>query len=511
MKKYPLILVTVFIGLIGYGQNLYEAYQLSSSELKGTARYTAMSGAFGALGGDISALKDNPAGSSIFLNNYLSGTLNAEFYKNNVGFNNYYNSSSEDDLDISQLGAVFVFNNYNSEATINKFALGLTYDKQKSLDDYYNWQGITNNSISNFFVNQANGIPLDLLVPIANESIYDLYQFLGEADFSGNNNYTNNQAQNAYLGYETFLVNSTDNTDFSNTEYVSNVQGNSFNQQYDYLTTGFNGKVSGNASLAINNKLHLGLNLNGHIINYEKNTIFYENAPASSNVNETYYENNVLTLGAGFSFDLGAIYKISDLVRLGVSYHSPQWYTIHDETTQYLETYGEQNGTVVFDPRVINIYPEYNYKTPSRLDGSLALVFGKSGIISFEYSHKDYSQIEYDSNNSYYNFNALNNAIDNTFTSSSTYKIGGEYRFKAWSFRGGYRLVESPYKNDKIASDLTGYSAGLGYSFGNINLGLSYYYSEQDSQQQFQQTSFNTPASIERKLSNVAATFSINL
>ena len=77
MKKYPLILVTVFIGLIGYGQNLYEAYQLSSSELKGTARYTAMSGAFGALGGDISALKDNPAGSSIFLNNYLSGTLNA--------------------------------------------------------------------------------------------------------------------------------------------------------------------------------------------------------------------------------------------------------------------------------------------------------------------------------------------------------------------------------------------------------------------------------------------------
>ena len=79
------------------------------------------------------------------------------------------------------------------------------------------------------------------------------------------------------------------------------------------------------------------------------------------------------------------------------------------------------------------------------------MVFGKSGIISFEYSHKDYSQIEYDSNNSYYNFNALNNAIDNTFTSSSTYKIGGEYRFKAWSFRGGYRLVESTYKNDKIA------------------------------------------------------------
>lgn len=509
MKKYSLILITVFIGIIGYGQNLYDAYQFSTSELKGTARYTAMAGAFGALGGDISALKDNPAGSSIFLNNYLSGTLDVEFYKNNVGVNNYYDTSREEDLDISQIGAVFVFNNYNSEATINKFALGLTYDKQKSLDDYYNWQGITDNSIANFFVEQANGVPLDLLVPVGNESIYDLYEFLGEANFSGEN-FTNNQAQTAYLGYETFLINSTDASDFSNTEYVSNVEGNSFNQEYDYLATGFNGKVSGNASLAINNKLHLGLNLNGHIINYEKNTIFYENAPASSNINESYYENNVLTLGGGFSFDLGAIYKVSEIVRLGASYHSPEWYTIHDETTQYIDTYGEETGSVAFDPRVVNVYPEYNYKTPSRLNGSLALVFGKSGIISFEYSYKDYSQIEYDSDSNY-NFNPLNNAIHTTFTSSSTYKIGGEYRLKAWRFRGGYRLVETPYKNENIMGNLKGYSAGLGYSFGNINLGLSYYYSEQDTQQQFYQTSFNSPASIERKLSNIAATFSINL
>ena len=40
-----------------------------------------MGGAFGALGGDVSAISDNPAGSSVFLNTEIGGTINYNNFK----------------------------------------------------------------------------------------------------------------------------------------------------------------------------------------------------------------------------------------------------------------------------------------------------------------------------------------------------------------------------------------------------------------------------------------------
>ena len=43
-----------------------DAYKMSQTDLNGTARYLGMSGAFGALGGDISSMSTNPAGLGIY-------------------------------------------------------------------------------------------------------------------------------------------------------------------------------------------------------------------------------------------------------------------------------------------------------------------------------------------------------------------------------------------------------------------------------------------------------------
>ena len=42
-------------------QSAVDAYNLSQSELRGTARFMSMGGAFTALGGDLSAVSLNPA------------------------------------------------------------------------------------------------------------------------------------------------------------------------------------------------------------------------------------------------------------------------------------------------------------------------------------------------------------------------------------------------------------------------------------------------------------------
>lgn len=51
-----------------------DALRLSVENLTGTARFRGMSGAFGALGGDLSAINQNPAGSVFFNNNFGSIT-----------------------------------------------------------------------------------------------------------------------------------------------------------------------------------------------------------------------------------------------------------------------------------------------------------------------------------------------------------------------------------------------------------------------------------------------------
>ena len=60
------------------------------------------------------------------------------------------------------------------------------------------------------------------------------------------------------------------------------------------------------------------------------------------------------------------------------------------------------------------------------------------------------------------------------------------------------------------AGNLNTYSLGLGYNLGGMKIDISYFRSNQDARQSLYQTSFNN-AYNERTLSNIAATFSVNL
>ena len=63
---------------------------------------------------------------------------------------------------------------------LKKFTLGLNYNLTQNLDDEYFAFGETQNSIDQFFLENAQGIPLDLLQLQDDESISSLYSFLGE-------------------------------------------------------------------------------------------------------------------------------------------------------------------------------------------------------------------------------------------------------------------------------------------------------------------------------------------
>ena len=71
MKNIVILLIAGLSMQSFYAQNIADAVRYSSQDITGTARYRGASGAFGALGGDVSAINNNPAGSAIFNRSFI--------------------------------------------------------------------------------------------------------------------------------------------------------------------------------------------------------------------------------------------------------------------------------------------------------------------------------------------------------------------------------------------------------------------------------------------------------
>ncbi len=505
MKKLSLLFIGILSMSTMYAQDITDALRYSQDNIQGTARFRALSGAFGALGGDMSAVSLNPAGSAVFSSSHASFTLSNLETTNDTQYFNGSGSKNDSNFDINQGGAAFVFAS-RDESPWRKFTIAIAYDKTNDFDN--NWfafgTNTNNQSIDLYFLNYADGLRLDEISALDGESLTDAYADIG--------NLYGFAHQQAFLGFESFILEPDDINNDANTAYSSNLANGNFNHDYTYTSTGYNGKITFNMAAQYEDNLYLGLNLNSHFIDYQRSTLLFEdNTNAGSIINDIEFENNLSTTGNGFSFQLGGILKLSPEFRVGLTYDSPTWYTIEEETSQYLATVRDDAGTnvtQVVNPQIINIYPQYKLQTPSKVTGSLAYVFGKQGLISFDYSRKDYSSTKFKPENDYTN---VNNNISNMLTDASTYRLGGEYKHKQFSFRGGYRFEESPYKNGVTVGDLTGYSFGIGYNFGNTKLDITYDQSNRTSETPLYNAGLTDAALIDRTNSNVTLSLSFNI
>jgi len=230
-------------------------------------------------------------------------------------------------------------------------------------------------------------------------------------------------------------------------------------------------------------------------------------------IKEVGFENNLFTIGSGVSIQFGGIIKLIEQLRVGLTYDTPTWYYIQDETAQNISAKRDESGsltTQIINPQILNIYPSYRLQTPGKFTGSLAYVFGNNGLISFDYSIKDYGNAKFKPTTDSY-FLSQNNVISDKLTIASTFKVGAEYKFKQLSLRGGYRLEESPYKNGRTVGDLTGYSVGLGYSFGKLRLDLTFDEWRRDSKPELYQVGLTDTAYIETRNYDFTMSLSFNL
>ena len=61
-----LFIFLIFCSQNIFSQNIYDAINYNFSNDLGNSRFTSMGGAFGALGGNLSAISTNPASGSVF-------------------------------------------------------------------------------------------------------------------------------------------------------------------------------------------------------------------------------------------------------------------------------------------------------------------------------------------------------------------------------------------------------------------------------------------------------------
>lgn len=527
MKKILFLFITGLTVSASYSQEVSDALRYSQENLTGTARYRAMSGAFGAVGGDISALSVNPAGSAIFNSNQVGISFSNQNIKNNSNYFGTQTSDKENSFILNQAGGVFVFKNHDPRVGWSKIAIGATYENTNNFNNEIFSAGYNpSHSVDAYFLDYANysnggaPVPHELVNTQGNETVSDLYHYLGSNFPNGQYpNLSGFSAQQALLGYQGYIVN-IDDVNNPNSPYSTNVpKGNNTNyyQTNDIYSRGYNSKVSFNIATSYKDRLYLGANLNVHITDYRRSTSFYETNNGLLTSNETIssirFNNDLYTYGNGFSFQLGAIGKVTEAFRLGIAYESNTWYELYDELSQSLYTTRQAAGGPIINanvnPNVVNVYESYTLQTPDRWTFSAAYIFGKSGLLSIDYGIRNYGNAKFKPTNA--GFGGINNEIDNTLTSVGELRIGAEYKIKQLSLRGGYRYEGSPYKNGITVGELNSYSAGLGYNFGSTKLDLAYSYLERDSNQGFFTRGFTDGANITSKLNNVTMTLLFEL
>lgn len=500
MKRY-LTFITLSVCTIVSAQNINDVLRYSNENIQGTARFQGMAGAFGALGGDLSALNINPAGSAVF-NNSLFTVSGTNYTRDNTA--NYFGTvrgASAHDLELNQLGGVFVFRSNNANSPWKKFSMAANYDMVQNFDDDIRISGNSNEGVDNYFLNFAQGVPFGSILLQDGEFLEDAYLDIGSRQGFGD--------QQAFLGYYGGVIDPAELED-DNTAYLSNSRYQNINQEFYSNTRGYNSKFTLNMASQYQDFLYLGASLNFHNTIYDRYDEFSESGyNADSEIQFTTFDNLLHTRGSGFSFSLGAIAKLSEFIRIGGSYQSPTWYRLTDDFSQRINSDLADDDIDFINLNVVNLFETYTIKTPGKLTGSMALIFGKNALLSFDYQYQDMSNAElrpeHDSS-----FASVNSDISSDLGSVSSFRVGGEYRIARVSLRGGYHFEQSPYANGNTIGDLNGFSAGIGYSFGPNRLDLGFNRSEQDIDKLLFDTGLTTPALINNVNTNVTLSYILN-
>lgn len=464
-KKYNLLLASTLAlaTQMAEGQTLVDATRLGSNNIVGTARYRAMGGAFGALGGDPSAMNDNPAGLGIYRGtSEVSFTPNLSFSQaESDGTRKATNDKTDFSysnlayvLSVKTPGGQHLFNvnfgfGINHSAGTNRRYSTVLDNPRTSFGDYL--AGLTNDAldISGNWMNQSAALGTtdwyNSKMPLLGLMAYDVYALDNRVDEFNNNLggvVSYDQAYNL-PAYQRLRV-----------------REKSRNDQYT-LSTAFNWE----------DLIYAGLSLTIADFNTTTKSEMSEDYQQNygNNTDYTEYENRQEIRGTGVGLKMGLLVKVLPQWRIGLAVHTPTWTEMHETYSGAMRT-NVPNSTWAYS----GVYDySYRYYSPWEYQVSTAYIFGQNAILSFEWNARDFDKMKYyglrDEMDSHNTYTAVNRRIKEYNKAQHTFKGGLEVRATPrLSLRLGYAHVTSPYEDDfRFASEelYNGSTSGMGMMF----------------------------------------------
>ena len=532
MKKSIIACAAVLTGTAAFAQSAVDAYRLSQPDMKGTARYMSMAGAFGALGGDLSVLSHNPGGIGVYRNSEVGFTLDLDVQHSESTSNMGKNGVDQTKFLLNNIGFVWTLRLPSSSCP--NLNVGFTYNKNASFNRRYRGNINLSNSLSNYIaaVTTAGGYNADQLSGAGNDDPYNPSSGYGAPWLS-------------ILGYNSYLISSVSDNEFigqwgSAYELDGSPAATSGTGYFDVQESGaidsYNIALGGN----IANVVFWGMDVDITHMNYNLTPQWserLENAVVGDDYGDLWIMparwalNNFYNCsGTGFNYKFGVIVKPIQEFRLGFSFETPTWYSLTETFNANVNyRYGDEQPEVSETNDGFPGTNDINFRTPWKINASAAAVLFNRLIISAEYEWTQYKGMKYSapsywggdywypdydpwypwdyysaspaaydpyvSNDSFY---YTNQDIKETYCNTNTLRLGAELRvLPQLSVRAGYSFVSSPVntkvKNSMIETagtipnyrfdNTTNYiTCGLGYRIKSFYIDLAYVYKHMTSE-----------------------------
>ena len=365
MKRLLLILFLVYsLSPISYCQDVQ---RFSERHLMGTARYVGMGGAMTAVGGDPSAVLDNPAGLGLYRRNEITLSISETIDRTQQaeGIDTYQSAR----FAAPNIATIWVWGNPNKQR-------GMIYSNVM----------LSANRLANFnreIVAKGTGLGM---VP----SICALTNGLDETYLQNKPWDDTEIGWLSILGYETYLINpQVDSlaTDVLNqyqwTPAVDFTEGSLSVSEvgyYDQYTLSWAGNIS--------NQWYVGLSVNIPTLSYTKRTSHYETDRFQSAELKSMYHLS----GEGVSGTIGLIYRPIQALRVGASFHTPTMMSLSVQTEGDMYSTVEGKKYEALTPASGVVSSEM--VSPLRTSVSVAGQIGNRGLIAVQYDYAHSSEME---------------------------------------------------------------------------------------------------------------------
>lgn len=360
-------LVNMIFLLVGISVSAQDLQRISERDIAGTARYVGMAGAMTAIGGDPSAVKDNPAGLGVYRRMELAISfddqldMTRQFGVNSMRDRNRFNASQ----------ASWVISFLNSQRTQGVIAhnIMLSYNRLKSFNRQY--YGVAQNvpqSLAQVIADKTNGLYPSDLQPAERW----------------------NDSEIGWLscaGYDTYLINPKweDMSQWEPTPNAKNV-----NNALDYSEVGEVNQYSATWAMNISNRLYIGVGLNIQSLYYNASSRYVETFGRMGRYEQLQDNSTVTLTGTAFNTTVGVLYRPIQMVRLGASFQTPSAVRLGMRSDGFLS--GTIDSTLTSQAPFIYSTSRLGYVMPLRSSVGMALQFWNYGMLSFQYDYTHWAK-----------------------------------------------------------------------------------------------------------------------